>query len=123
MATEVPGYKMTRLAGAAVNQYRFVKVNSDGNAIQVAAATEAGVGVAQAAAADGRATEVMVTGISKVEAGAVVTRGGLVTSDSVGRAVDAASTNVALGQALEAASAAGERIAVLLFTPGRSLAP
>lgn len=122
MAHEAPGYKMTRLTGADVALYRFVKINSDGNVVQTAAVTDECDGVAQAAAVSGRACEVMVTGISKVEAGGAVTRGGKVTSDTVGRAVNAAATNVAYGRALEAATAAGQRIAVLLFTPGRVVA-
>lgn len=123
MAHEVPGYKMTRLTAADVEGYRFVKINSDGNVLQAAAQTDEQVGVSQAKALSGRACEVMVNGISKVEAGGAVTRGGKVSADSVGRAINAtvAAGNLSYGIALEAATASGQRIAVLLFGPGRAV--
>lgn len=112
-------------ASAAITLNRFVVLNT-GNAnknigvTQMAAATAAQpfMGVAQdmqtspCAALD--SISVQNYGTALVEAGAAVSLGAIVTSDSVGRAVTAASTNLVCGVALEAAGGAGELIQVAL---------
>lgn len=104
-------------AGAAISQGRFVKVSTGGKVIQAAAGTDEAVGVAlEAAAAD---LDVIPCakydgGIVEVEAGAAVTVGADVSSDSVGRAVAAATSDAIAGWALSGAGAAGEFIKVLL---------
>lgn len=105
-------------AGAAIAQGRFVKVSTGGKVIQAAAGTDEVVGVAlEASAAD---LDVIPCakydgGIVEVEAGAAVTVGADVASDSVGRAVAAATGNAIAGWALSGAGAAGEFIKVLLI--------
>lgn len=104
-------------AGAAVAQNRFVKV-SGAKVIQAAAATDECVGVSlDSAAADLDVIPVAKYdgGIVEVEAGAAVTAGSDVTSDTVGRAVSAGTGNAINGYALSAAGAAGEFIKVLLI--------
>ena len=109
-------------AGAAVNPYRIVKFSAAETVIQGAAATDSLVGVnTDLSVASGERIEVAVQGIAYVEAGAAVTVGALVTADSVGRGVAAAPAtgvnNRHIGIAMEAASAAGDIIRVLL-SPG-----
>lgn len=107
---------LTLVAGAAIAANRFVKV-SGGKVIQAAAATDEAVGVSlDSAAAD---LDVLPCakydgGIVEVEAGAAVSAGADVTSDTVGRAVAAGTGNAINGWALSAAGAAGEFIKVLL---------
>lgn len=64
--------------------------------------------------AAGQPANLAVAGISKVTAGAAITRGDLVASDSAGKAKTAVSTNEILGRALAAALADGDIIPVLL---------
>jgi len=109
-------------AGAAVRLYRFVQLQSDGKFDEVGAAQARADGVAaEAAAADGDtfAMAVMKPSRMKVEAGDAVTVGAVVAADNQGRAIAAVAAvgNFKLGVALEAASAAGEVIEVLLMSP------
>lgn len=116
MAWEDTGTIAPMTAGAAITALRAVKVGaSDNNVIQTAAATDLGIGVAKAAAsAAGQGVPVQVNGVTRIEAGAAISRGTQVSHDSVGRAITAASTNNILGVALEAAGGAGEIISVAL---------
>ena len=103
-------------ADLSASQFRFMSVDSSG---QLAATGDgaAADGVLQdKPAAAGRAGLLQIGGRTKVEAGAAVTNGAQVASDSVGRVVPAASGDVILGRALNAASAAGEVIAII-FQP------
>lgn len=117
MATE-SARSVTLLAGAVVNQRRFVKIDSTGRAIQGAAGTDDIVGVAlEAAAAAGDSIPVALFdgGKAEVEAGAAVTLGSALQSDATGRCIDNAGVlNRITGYALEAAAGAGEFITVLL---------
>lgn len=109
-------------AGAAIAARRIVKFSAAETVIQGAAATDSLVGVSSdIAAASGENVEIVTHGIAYVEAGAAIAIGALVTSDSVGRGVTAGpaagANNRTIGIALEAASAAGDIIRVLL-SPG-----
>jgi hypothetical protein len=98
-------------------KYKFVTVNSSGQVATTGDGAQADGVLQNDPGAAGRAATVMVgVGISKVVAGGTVTRGGDVGSDSSGRAVDAASGDAIVGQALEAATTAGQVI-TLLFKP------
>jgi hypothetical protein len=79
----------------------------------VPAAAAGNVGVAQMDAAIGDTIPVTVVGTDHVEAGAAVAAGALIEIDNQGRAITRAA-GIALGRALEAAGAAGDRIEVLL---------
>lgn len=107
------------VAGAAIAAYRIVKLSAADTVIQSAAATDAHIGVVtDVGPASGERCEVMTHGIANVEAGAAVTLGALVTSDATGRGIAAAPAVGAnarhIGVALDAASAAGDVIRVLL---------
>ena len=109
-------------AGAAIAPYRIVRLASADTVEQAAAVANALVGVnTDLTIVANERVEVMVQGIAWVEAGAAITIGSLVTTDSVGRGVAAAPAagvnNRHIGMALDAAVAAGDQIRVLL-SPG-----
>lgn len=106
-------------AGAAIAAFRLVKLSAAETVVPAAAATDNVIGVnADVAPALGERCDVALMGIAFVEAGAAVALGAMVTSDASGRAVaaaPAAGSNVrVVGVALEAATAAGDVIRVLL---------
>lgn len=105
----------TMTASGAVTGKRFV----DFSGAQVASAGAKALGVALYDAADGEPVAVVVQGTAVVEAGGAIAVGDNVAADANGRAVVAtpASGYTILGIALEAASAAGEEIEVLLVSP------
>lgn len=122
-------------AGGAITQFRFVELTagqSDPRQVtQANGLNDLVIGVCQedisaADATAGRIANIALLGVSLVESGAAVTQGAKVRSDASGRAValaDAAGTNDQVaGIALDAASGAGEWIAVLL-TPGAASNP
>ena len=98
-------------------QFRFVILNGSGLMAQNTTAGGRVSGVVQNKPNTNQAVTVMQTGVSKVVAGAAITQGALVMSDNVGRAVPATGTNIAVGRAELAASAAGEIISVNLIPP------
>jgi hypothetical protein len=109
-------------AGAAINAFRLLKLSAAETVIQSAAAADASIGVAnEVAAASGERQDVVLAGIAFVEAGAAVSLGALVMSDASGRGITAtaaAGTNVrVIGTAIDAATAAGDVIRVLV-SPG-----
>lgn len=124
MSYEVPGFKIGTLTASADNsgnQFRYAKVSGSGTATVTAAPADVVLGVIQNKPKAGEAVDVMVTGISKVVAGAAVAAGAEVGSDAQGRAIAAATGARAFGIALEAASAAGQLIAVSL--PNQRVVP
>ena len=91
MAYEISNYsvKVTLVAGAdlSAKQYTFVKVNSSGEAIAAAAATDIPIGVLQNAPIAGQEAEVLVVGGTKVVAGAAIGDGAQLGTGSTGKAV------------------------------------
>jgi hypothetical protein len=91
MAYEFSNYsvKVTLVAGAdlSAKQYTFVKVNSSGEAIAAAAATDIPIGVLQNAPIAGQEAEVLVVGGTKVVAGAAIGDGAQLGTGSTGKAV------------------------------------
>ena len=69
--------KITRVAGADLSalQYTFVKQNSSGQVVAVAAATDIPIGVLQNAPTSGQEASVTVVGGTKLVAGATITLG------------------------------------------------
>lgn len=121
MATEVATLDISLPAGAdlSAKQYYFVKLNSSGQAIVCAAATDVPVGVLQNdPAASGRGATVRVLGKSKVSSDASLSVGDLVGTSGDGQA-DAKTpgtdtTEYVVGQVLQAGGAAGEMSEVLV---------
>lgn len=109
-------------AGAAVAQFRAVKLDENGNVVQSAAATDAHIGVCiqPNGAASGDVCDVQMVGIVDAVAGGTIAPGALVTADANGRIVAATAatgTNIrVVGIALTSASS-GDIFPVLL-TPG-----
>jgi len=106
------------VAGATINNYRFVKVGAAAGAvIQAAAATDPGCGAVEYGAASGAPDKVILGGIAKIIVGTGgVTLGARVTSDATGQAVAWATTNQSYGIALET-GAATAIVPVLLSVP------
>lgn len=114
MAYEIPGFSYTLVAASdmSATQFRFVNVDTAGKAAVPAAGGRV-VGVRQNKPKADEAATIVQTGISIVEAGAAVTVGDGVQSDASGRAITLAA-GISQGVALETASGAGVKIAVLL---------
>lgn len=97
MAYEFSNYsvKVTLVAGADLSaaQYKFVKLNSSGQAIIAAAATDSPIGVLQNAPLSGQEAEVLVVGGTKVVAGAAITLPSVIGTDANGKAVALATTD------------------------------
>jgi len=91
MAYEISNYsvKVSLVAGGDLSslQYRFVKLNSSGQVVTIAAATDRPIGVLQNAPASGGVAEVLVAGGTKLVLGGTVTEGGIVSPSSTGTAV------------------------------------
>ncbi|ROL55651.1 DUF2190 family protein [Bacteroidetes/Chlorobi group bacterium Naka2016] len=110
MKTQQPLQKIS--VKAAMNLENLMRfVSYDGN---YASAGGPALGVLDAATNAGEYAPIIIYGIVLVEAGAAITVGAGVQSDSQGRAVPQTS-GVLLGYSLDAASAAGEKIRVKLI--------
>jgi hypothetical protein len=125
---ELPGFKFSLEAGADLSssQFRFVKLDSEGKAVVCAAITDKPVGVLQNDPGDGEEAEIMATGVTKLSADASVAIG-----DELGTSADGqgdvivsgtATTVFKVGQALQAAGAAGVIFAALIdcLAPSRA---
>lgn len=119
--------KISLAAGAdlSAKQYTFVKMSGTG-VVGAAAATDVPVGVLQNAPTSGKTAEVSVDGIVKLKASAAIAAGALVGTTSTGLAVAVVAgtdtTKYVLGQAITAAGAANDIIAVAIDckTPNRA---
>lgn len=106
------------------SQFRFVQMGTanPGEVVRAATAGQRGlIGIIQDAPATlGDPCLVVGGGVSKVEAGCALTKGCAVMTDAVGRAITAAvtSSNHIYGYALEAASAAGSKVAMVFAYHG-----
>ena len=117
---EQPGFSLTRVAGSDLTnrQFRPVKLTGDAD-VEVTQAHDDGayIGILQNKPKEGYAASIMVVGISKVRAAAVITAGSLVVPADGGVSTNSASSGdnaMIVGIALQAAAAAGEIIPVLL---------
>lgn len=108
MTYEIPGQRVTVLAAADFRsgQYRACTLNSSGQAAVPSAGAKI-FGIVQNKPNTGEAATVVISGISKMEAGGVVAAGADVTTDASGRGVTAATGNTIAGNAVEAAGASG----------------
>ena len=103
--------KITLPAGAdlSTKQYYFVKVNSSGNAVLCAAATDAPIGVLQYNPISGGEASIVVVGGTKLVAGAAIAAGIKIGTDSAGKAdakvAGTDTTEYTVGQVLLASAA------------------
>jgi hypothetical protein len=117
MAYKESQISVTLEAGAdlSANQFHFVTVDSDGQ-LSVSTDGAASVGVLlNDPSAAGRAAEVCIGGVTRVEAGDDVTAGDAVASNATGEAITAGTDDIILGTALTG-GADGEVITIV-FQP------
>jgi hypothetical protein len=111
------------LAGGAIGIYRVVELGASEAVTQANAGTDVVIGICQEeiTAGDvtlGRVANIQMLGVSRAIAGAAITAGATVMTDSVGRVIAATATNRPVGIALQAASAAGDHVDVFLTPTG-----
>jgi len=106
-------------AGAAVTQYRAVKLDTtQDQVIHTTANTEICVGAALTDAASGAEVAVQWAGVAKMMASAAISLGAQVQAGASGKVATASgATAVSIGIALAAAAADGDIIPVLLRIP------
>lgn len=122
MAYEIAGYavKITLPAGAdlSTKQYYFVKVNTSGQAVLCAAATDRPIGVLQNTPESGEEASVLVVGGTKVVASASLDEGVLIGTTSTGKAgakvPGTDTTNYAVGTVILAAGADNEILTAVI---------
>lgn len=114
MAYEIPGQMITFQAAADLSayQFRFVKLDANGQINICNAATDIPIGILQdKPAAQGRAGNVMLDGISKLVGGANLAKGDQIGTDNQGRGVALVAgtdvTKYGVGQVMEDNSVAG----------------
>ena len=112
--------KITLPAGAdlSTKQYYFVKVNSSGNAVLCAAATDAPIGVLQNSPISGAEASIVVVGGTKLVAGAAIAAGIKIGTDSAGKAdakvAGTDTTEYTVGQVLLASGADAEILTAVI---------
>lgn len=108
-------------------QYQFVKLDSAGKVVAVAAITDIPVGVLQNAPTSGQIAEVVVVGGTKLKATAAITLPALLGVDTAGKgkkiAAGTDTTQYVLGQADVAAGGANEIISAFIncASPARAV--
>ena len=103
-------------ADLSAKQYTFVKASGVNGVAANVLATTLSIGILQNEPPSGSPATVAIAGVSKVLAGAAVTAGDQVMSDTSGRAITATGSGAyVLGVALETAANANEVIRVLIL--------
>lgn len=130
MAYEISNYcvKITLVAGAdlSAKQFTFVKLNASGEAIAAAAATDIPIGVLQNAPTSGVEAEVLVSGGTKIVAGAVIGEGAQIGTSATGKAVALVAgtdtTKFVVGTLLTESAADGNIVTAVVncANPGRA---
>lgn len=119
MAYEILANQLTLPVAAdySASQYRFVKVNSSGQWVRVGDGEHADAVLQDDPDSAGDPGAAALAGsVTKIEAGGTVTAGGLIASDSSGRAVDIVSGDYVLGRAVSGATGSGQYITAI-FQP------
>jgi len=101
---------LTLALTGAVTANRFVTASG-----ALAGADANTLGVSRVSGVSGEKAPVDVLGTAVVEAGAAVSAGATIKSDSTGRGITWVTSGAKVGLALEAATAAGQMIEVLLI--------
>lgn len=111
MATEGPltcdGSQHTAAADLSAAQFYAVKISGSRQVNLASSGGENIYGILQNKPASGAAANVGIVGVSKAIAGAVVTAGNYLMTDTAGRLIVATGTNARVAQAIEGASATG----------------
>lgn len=106
-----PLLPLTMTASGAITAERFVTAAG----AQVAAAGGAAIGVARNSAADNEKMVVDTVGTAIIEAGGAIGKGAAVKAGADGRALTY-DTGTKVGVALQASTAAGQRIEILVIS-------
>jgi hypothetical protein len=119
MSLRNQGLTKAFVAGAAISPNRFLKFGTeDRTVIHAAAAGDSIIGVSDdIGCASGERIDVILSDIATVEYGGTVTRGGLLISDSTGRAIAAtasAGANVRTGGTALVSAVVGDKGPVLI---------
>lgn len=116
MAYEIPGMCITLPQGGDLtsNQFKFVKLNSSGQVVAIAANTDKPIGIQQdtpVSSTTGEPVVVMLYGVSKVQGDADLAKANQIGSSADGQAAAYApgtdTTKYIVGEVLEDNSAAG----------------
>jgi hypothetical protein len=119
-APELLTLTLEAAADLSAVQYHVVRHSAAQKCNVASDATNSGVlGILQTKPKSGEFGTVAVGGKSKAVAGAAITLPAVITHNSSGRVATVTSGQMAIGRALEAASADGDIITVLLFQPVR----
>lgn len=103
----------------STKQYLFMKLSAAQTVDTCAATTDKSLGVLQdKPSAAGKDASIAVDGTTKVVASGVIAFGAYVAPTAAGKAQTAVSTQYPRGQALEAATADGDIIEILLIAGG-----
>lgn len=121
MAYEISNYsvKISLVAGGDLSssQYKFVKLNSSGQVVAVAAVTDRPIGVLQNDPTSGKVAEVLVVGGTKVKCGGSIAEGAALGVDADGDAksltVGTDTTQYIVGQSVTE-GASGELITAVV---------
>lgn len=105
----------------AAAQFKFVTLESDGQVDLADSAGENCIGILLNSPAAAAAATVAISGKVMVTAGGTIAAGAAVATDASGDAVTAASTNIIMGYALEAA-VDGQVMAIELIQGGNAAA-
>ncbi|HEV8642067.1 MAG TPA: capsid cement protein [Methylomirabilota bacterium] len=113
---------LTLIAAAdlSASQYTLVRLSAARACNVASLATDSAlVGVLQNKPKSGENATVGYLGKTKVVAGAAITVGAILSTDSSGHAITVVSGAVAFGRALEAAGAADQIITAIMYAPTR----
>lgn len=98
------------------NLHYIVKLDTSGNVVLAAAATDALLGVIREVGNTGEPITVQYGGIAKVFCGATITAGARVTTDGSGKLAAATSGNTVLGVLLSTGAGANDIVSVALVS-------
>ncbi len=111
MAFEGQQLRIDRKAGAdlsaAGNQYKFVKLDANGDVIMPTAATDVAIGVLQNRPGLGQTAETVFVGVTKIQGDAALAVGAVIGTSADGQAA-AKTVSGAVGVMITAVGAAGE---------------
>lgn len=130
MSFELLGQDITLPQGGdlTANQFLGVKLNSSGQVVAIAAATDIPFGIQQDvpySSAIGQSVTIRMFGVSKTVGNGSVTTGNQIEFDSTGKAAPGVNgtdtTHYIVGQALETSAVSGELVAIAFncLNPGR----
>src|SRR5262245_41270427 len=122
MAYEIPGLKGSFRAAAdlsaSTNQFKYVKLDANGDVVAIAAATDFPIGVLQNRPALGQEAELIIDGVTKLQGDAALTPGTHIGTSADGQAdaktLGTDTTEHVNGVVLEGCAAAGNLCTALV---------